>query len=172
MTHLTLRIPRGLWKDLEETVIQQDRQFLSEVARSLGLPVAEVLRKCLGSSGTPQPVLWTSSAEEDEETQCPAWTLHGYLWKPCTRFRLSPTKCCHLHEPIPPTARLASEIKDLPVRTPVRHEDTLYWMGSPGAPLLHEDGSSVTTGTLRYVDFRGTRLLAWAPTEVKDLFPT
>ena len=36
---VTFRIPRGLWRDLEETVIQQDRQFLSEVARQLGLPV-------------------------------------------------------------------------------------------------------------------------------------
>ena len=36
-----LRIPHGLWKDLEDTVIQQDRQFLTEVARNLGLPVKE-----------------------------------------------------------------------------------------------------------------------------------
>jgi hypothetical protein len=170
MTHLTLRIPRGLWKDLEDTVIQQDRQFLTEVARTLGLPVAEVLRKCLGS-GAPQPVLWTSSAEEDKETQCPVWTLHGFLWKPCARIRLSPTKCCPLHEPIPPTARLASEIKDLPIRTPVRYEGTLYWFHK-GSPLLHEDGSIVATGTLRAVDFRGSLLLAWVPSGVKDLFPT
>ena len=171
MTHLTLRIPRGLWKDLEETVIQQDRQFLTEVARTLGLPVAEVLRKCLGSSGTPQPVLWTSSADGDEETQCPVWTLRGFLWKPCARVRLSPTKCCPLHEPIPLNGRLANDIKDLPVRIPVQHEGTLYWFHK-GSPLLHEDGTIVTAGTLRSIDFRGAQILAWVPSEVKDLFPT
>ena len=134
-TELTLRIPRGLWADLQETVIQQDRQFLSEVARSLGLPVAEVLRKCLGT-GAPQvcPILWAPAAfltDNEGSHTCPWWELRGSLWRPCPRMRLSPTLPCQIHErcvPCPLTC-LGSDpaLAALPRLKPAQDKDQLFW---------------------------------------------
>jgi hypothetical protein len=154
---LTLRIPRNLWKDLEETVIQQDRQFLSEVARSLGLPVPEVLRRCLGT-GVPQPmpVLWCLPTSE-EPSCCPWWECHGDgLWRRCPRLRVANTLPCAIHERcVPcPLARLDSDphIRALGWRVPVRHEDVLYWVDPDGAAApFTEDGTVVTDRTFRRI---------------------
>jgi hypothetical protein len=146
-TYETLRIPRGLWADLEETVIQQDRQFLSEIARALGLPVQEVLRRCLGSSGTPQqvPVLWTNPEELAsgvEPLSCPWWERHGDgLWRPCPRVRLSASLPCHIHErsmPCPLT-RLASD----PV---IRGLTAVVPATMPDGELLWYDPTNLVTG--------------------------
>lgn len=148
-TYETLRIPRGLWADLEETVIQQDRQFLSEVARALGLPVQEVLRRCLGTAGAPQqvPVLWTQPDGEDP-VSCPWWERHGDgLWRPCPRVRLAATLPCHIHErSVPcPLTRLASDplIRSLAAVAPASLPDgELVWYDPTGtiAGVFYEDG--------------------------------
>jgi hypothetical protein len=169
---LTLRIPRGLWADLEETVIQQDRQFLSEVARSLGLPVNEVLRKCLGT-GAPQPcpVLWApASFLTDAPHTCPWWEIHnGCLWRPCPRLRLSPSLPCQIHERcVPcPLTRLGSDpdLVGLPRLKPVRDKATnlLYWYDpADRLPLLCEDGRPVTDRRLVTIQFKGKAILTWA----------
>jgi hypothetical protein len=169
-TQITLRLPKGLWADLEETIIQQDRQFLTEVARSLGLPVPEVLRRVLGT-GAPQPlpVLWTPpTATADDPTACPWWECHGALWRRCPRTRLSPTMPCPVHErstPCPFT-RLDSDpvIRALPWRTPVMSRGHLYWIDPTGEALpLTEDGRPDTTCSFRWIHHRGKRILARVP---------
>lgn len=164
MTSLTLRIPKGLWADLEQTVIQQDRQFLSEVARSLGLPVQEVLRRCLGSgTATPIPVLWIPHPHEDseDESKCPWWTATGALWRPCQRLRLAPTLPCIHHECASKEGRLASDpfILGLPKRWPVRFRDQLLWADPEGIePALHEDGRPELEGRFRFTEHQGRRV--------------
>lgn len=175
---LTLRIPRGLWTDLEETVIQQDRQFLSEVARSLGLPVPEVLRKCLGT-GAPQPcpVLWAPAAfmsEDADNHTCPWWELHnGYLWRPCPRLRLSTCLPCQIHERcVPcPLTRLGSdpELACLPRLKPARDISTglLYWYDpADKLPTCGEDGRDVSDRRLITIQFQGRSVLTWAKASV------
>lgn len=157
LQRLTLRIPRGLLADLEETVIQQDRQFLSEVARSLGLSVPEVLRRCLGTGApVPVPVLWAPPATANSEpVACPWWECHGEgLWRPCPRLRLSPTMPCAVHErSVPcPLTKLASdpELKAMPTFDPVLHEGALYWVDPTGVhPPFREDGTIETAGRIK-----------------------
>jgi hypothetical protein len=169
-----MRIPRGLWADLEETVIQQDRQFLSEVARSLGLPVPEVLRKCLGTGGTSTacPVLWAPAAfmipDSDPSPTCPWWECHGSLWRPCPRIRLSPTLPCAIHERcVPcPLTRLGSdpELAALPRMLPASAGGgPLYWYDPAEVlPTLHEDGRLVEGRRLiRITGPRGVSTLTW-----------
>ena len=171
---LTLRIPRGLWADLEETVIQQDRQFLSEVARSLGLPVPEVLRKCLGT-GAPQPcpVLWAPAAFMGEEpaahNTCPWWELHGALWRPCPRLRLSPCLPCQIHERcVPcPLTRLGSDpdMATLPRLKPARDKATglLYWYDpADKLPTCTEDGRPLGDRRLITIQVQSRPILTWA----------
>ena len=157
----TLRIPRGLWADLETCVLQQDRLFLTDVARTLGLPVPEVLRRCLGSGVTQAvPVLW-SDPKTNEPEQCPWWECHGDgLWRRCPRLRLSGTLPCQIHERCTPCplARLHSdpELLDMPFFLPVRHGSQLYWVDPTGEQLpFREDGT--LEATLRFKRIRHVR---------------
>ena len=170
MTSQTLRIPKGLWADLEETVIQQDRRFLTEVAQSLGLPVQEVLRRCLGNgAATPIPVLWFPSVDTTE--QCPWWSLTGALWKPCHRSRMSPTlACCHHVDATPNSKqRMMSDpyVAALPTRWPVRYKGELLWADPAGIePALHEDGRVEKEGRFRFFEHLGKRCAIFIKTEV------
>ena len=149
ITHQTLRIPRGLWADLEETVILQDRQFLSEVARSLGLPVQEVLRKCLGS-GAPQSI---PVVMEEGGSQCPWWAKSEEgCWRRCRRQRASPTTPCHVHAHAVTSTRLRLDndpyLADLPTMLPVIYQGSIYWFG-PNTAVYREDGSVVSDISFR-----------------------
>lgn len=150
---LSLRIPRGLWHDLEESVYQQDRQFLTEVARSLGLPPADVIRRCIGVMGqqTAIPILW-APPQTDSPAACPYWECHGDgLWRRCPRLRLGNTLPCAAHERVTagtPRTALHSDpvIQALPWRTPVRWRDELFWVDPTGdAPPFDEHGFAVPT---------------------------
>jgi hypothetical protein len=134
-----LRMPKGLWADFEETIVQQDRQFLTEVAKSLGLPVPEVLRRVLGL-GAPQAVL----IGHDETAACPYWDQHGEgLWKPCARLRLTETQPCHLHSHPSHLSCLGSDARlaSLPVAVAFQYENTIYWVTD--SDVFREDGISV-----------------------------
>ena len=167
MTSLTLRIPKESFNDLTDTLIQFDRQFLTMVASSLGLPVAEVLRRCLGTgAATPIPVLWIShpypnEEGDEEESKCPWWTATGALWRPCQRLRLAPTLPCIHHECISSTSRLGSDpfILGLPKRWPIRFRDQLLWGDPTGIePALHEDGRPELEGRFRFTQHQGRRV--------------
>jgi len=150
-----MRMPRGLWADLEDTIIQQDRQFLTEVARALGLPVGEVLKRCLGS-GTPQAVL----VGDADAGACPWWSLHGSLWRPCGRQRLSETSPCPVHTRSTAASYLGSDpfIKALPIAKPYRYEGSIYWVASPTS-VFREDGSVEPILRFKRIEFKGAPLL-------------
>jgi hypothetical protein len=147
-----LRMPKGLWADLEETIIQQDRQFLSEVARSLGLPVAEVLKRCLGS-GAPQAVLLGSS-----EDTCPWWSRSAEgLWQPCRRLRLNPTAPCSVHTSTKPSPHccLGSDdrLSTIQEANPLLWDGTVYWSTPEGT--FREDGVRVDL-TFKRIQHQGS----------------
>ena len=149
------KMPKGLWTDFEETIIQQDRQFLTEVARSLSLPVAEVLRRCLGT-GSPQAIL-VGDAETDA---CPWWSRHGDgLWRPCGRCRLTPTTPCHLHIRSQPshTQCLGSDprLATITEARPMSWQGELYWITD--TDTYHEDGRLASV-TFKQIEHRGAQL--------------
>jgi len=138
MTQKMLKMPKGLWTDFEETIIQQDRQFLTEVARGFALPVAEVLRRCLGI-GSPQAIL----VGEDETDSCPWWTKQGDgLWRPCGRRRLTATTPCHLHTRSTPSLQqcLGSEphLSTIEEARPMSWKGEVFWVTD--TDTYHEDG--------------------------------
>jgi hypothetical protein len=196
-TFITLRLPRGILEDLQETVIQQDRQFLTEVGLSMGLSRSEIgamIRMVLGT-GAPQtiPVLWappawdptaTDAATDDTEEEadarpykhfCPWWERHGEgLWRRCPRHRIGPQLPCPIHErSLPcPLTRVYTDpvIQELPLLYPFTHDGRLFWTrDTPGAPCYNEDGTVPTDGTICFVTFRGQRVPSWrAATEATD----
>lgn len=142
-----LRMPRGLWEDLEHTIIQQDRQFLTEVARSLGLSVAEVIRRCMGTAGSPQAALLAP----DTLDPCPWHDLLGDgLWRPCTRQRLRPAGPCQFHEQPGPNSSL--DVGDIGTVYPYRYNGRIYWTADndndndndPDPVVFREDGTMET----------------------------
>lgn len=156
----TLRMPKGLWADLEATVIQQDRAFLTEVARSLGLPVTEVLRKCLGT-GAPHPVAVLIGSPAEDAACCPWWTRSDQgCWKPCSRRRLTPTTACqlHLHAKSGSTTALGSDprLAALPMLSPVQYNGELYWISKD--VTYREDGTIEPTIQFKFIDHRGQRI--------------
>lgn len=192
LTYMTMRLPRSLLQDLEETIIQQDRQFLMEVGLSMGLSRPEVntmIRRVLGT-GAPQtiPVLWApperspgeEDDEEDEETAaardlfCPWWECRGEgLWRRCPRHRIAPHLPCPIHErSVPcPLTRLNTDpfIKDLPHLQPMEVAGRLFWVGPNGSPCYQEDGTIPTDGTIRFVwSSEGERIPVWFPLAVLE----
>jgi hypothetical protein len=153
MTHKMFKMPKGLWTDFEETIIQQDRQFLTEVARGLSLPINEVLRRCLGT-GSPQAIL----VGDVETDACPWWTRHGDgLWRPCNKYRLTVTTPCHLHtqsqssheQCLGSDPRLAS----IKTATPMNWNGEIYW--TTDTDTYHEDGR-LSSIKFKQIDHRGT----------------
>ena len=191
----TLRLPRGILEDLQETVIQQDRQFLTEVGLSMGLTRQEItamIRTVLGT-GAPQaiPVLWAPPAWDPTDTDdtddaearpykhfCPWWERHGEgLWRRCPRHRIGPQLPCPIHErSLPcPLTRLYTDpvIRELPLLHPVTHDGRLYWTrDAPAAPCYNEDGTIPTEGTIHYVTFRGERVASWRPASLQEVCTT
>ena len=168
---LSLRIPRGLWHDLEDSVYQQDRQFLTEVARSLGLPPADVIRRCIGTMGESKvvPLLWAPPTSTAPAT-CPYWECHGDgLWRRCPRIRLSDTLPCAQHERTtagtPHTKHATdAELAAMPWRTPVRYEGDLYWVDPTGiAPPYNEQGFVVDCQFKRIRSPEGSPMWVYLP---------
>lgn len=186
LTYMTLRMPRGLYDDLESTIIELDQRFLQEVCRSLGFTSAETqnaVRRVLGT-GTPHamPVLWTPTSVNPTETSgtssdiCPWWDRVGTggLWRRCPRHRLAPNLPCVMHErAVPcPGMRLESDpfIRDLPTLIPIEREGIRYWVGKEtGSPCYKEDDGSVPTdGAFRYVtdSATGNEILTWFSNDI------
>ena len=184
----TLRIPRGLWADLEQTVIHQDRQFLREVAKTLGLPVNDVIKKCLGTSGAQTQLLvlmgsdlslsLSLSSSDDEESkdseklfQCPWYVNKGSsasrttLWTQCSRVRLTESSACVIHQNAVagPSLCLKHDVakKCLPTMIPVQHKGSVYWWcpTDPTIPVCREDGSSVPSLSFRYIQLNGEQII-------------
>lgn len=145
MSLQTLRLPRGLWEDLEQTIISWDRMYLTEVARELNLPVQEVLRRILGT-GSAQKVAVLMAA--DSLDTCPWYDCLGDgLWRPCARQRMTATGPCQFHERPGSLSKLDVDVLSLGlgVVTPYRYKGRIYWSSEePGSPVFREDGTLET----------------------------
>lgn len=110
------------------------------VARELGIPVAEALKKVLGK-GAPQQVAVLMAADTLEN--CP-WhdRLGDGLWMPCARQRLSETRPCQFHER-PHFLSSLTEAATLKKVHPYRYEGRIYWTikGDADADIFCEDGT-------------------------------
>lgn len=180
LQEIALRIPRGMWEDLEATVIQQDRMFLSEVARSLGLPPGEVIRKCLGTGvSTKMVAVWQNPLDGTTLDACPWWECHGDgLWRRCPRKRLSPSLPCWNHErctPCPLT-RLHTDpyIQALPKMVPIKFRGALYWADPTNRyTTRNEDGSNCIEGSFLFTATRdGMQIVVWKPSSLTASPPT
>jgi hypothetical protein len=159
MTLQMMRVPRYLWSDFEETVIHHDSQFLKEVARSLGLPANEVIRRCLGTGAA--AAILTGDIHTD---RCAWWDRYGgYLWRPCCRVRLTHSTACAVHMHSKPSHIVClgsdSRITSLPIAHPYRWCGRLYWQtNTDPVATFREDGQREPSVSFIHVMFRGQRI--------------
>ena len=164
MTSLTLRMPRGLWEDFEQAVIIQARAWLKEIARELGLPAADLIRICLGTSGVPQTVLIAA----EPQGQCPWFNCLGDgLWRPCQRQRLRPTGPCQFHERPSAQGQTSLSVDGLGLGFvyPYSFKGRIYWTADePNAVVFREDGTVETTFRIAFFSKDGERrpIIVWS----------
>jgi len=158
---MTVRMPYGLWDDFQEALIIQGRAWLKEVARELGLPPADLIRICIGKSGTPQAVLISPEPQE----QCPWFNCLGDgLWQPCQRQRLSPTGPCQFHERPSDKIQSALSVDGLGFVYPYRFNGRIYWTtDEPDATVFREDGTVETAFRIAFFNEDGERkpIIVW-----------
>lgn len=148
---IQIRIPRGLWDDLEQTVIYMDRQIVAAIARELGLNVAETIRRILGT-GSPQLVM--ISAEPLDP--CPWYDLvGGTRWRPCIRQRMGPTRPCQFHERPGPKHALMVDAEEI---EPFIVDDRIYWTSDVKDNITYrEDGTIETEFKILFFNDDGVR---------------
>lgn len=161
----TLRIPRGLWKDLEDTIIESDKKFLEEISRTLGLNKNEVFAHCgYGKGGggerksIPCCILGIEQDDSDEKLRCPWYSKIGHIWEPCIHLRMSESTPCPLHIFTNPSNKYALRnspfIQSLPVVQKIFYNDDLYWVLFNGKQTTHvfrEDGTLDETLKFRWI---------------------
>ena len=187
-TNERMRVPRGLWDDLISATAQQDEQFLTEVARSLGLDPREVKAKCLyvpPPADRPNARIVPTAVVPvllgpPSAGRCPWWECHGDgLWRRCPRARLTKTLPCAIHErctPCPLT-RLDTDpiIRALPTYKPICHKGQLYWYNPADLtePPYCEDGTREPHGRIVFLtDEDGERKPYWSTLGPKQEIPT
>lgn len=162
MTTQSVRMPYGLWDDLQEALIIQGRAWLKEVARELGLPAADLILLCIGKSGVPQAVLIAAEPQE----QCPWFNCLGDgLWYPCQRQRLRPTAPCQFHERPSDQIHCSLSVDGLGFVYPYSFNGKIYWTADePDAAVFREDGTVETAFRIAFFNDDGERkpIIAWS----------
>jgi hypothetical protein len=126
----TRRIPAALLESLQEVCYRQDVQFLQEVSRVIGVPVADLKKRIIGiNTGFPTTVL----VEEGpwwEGTQCVAMEKNGSLWARCGSYADSGNQCWTHRRPM----RLYNDpwFASLPEYKPARIEGRAVWVDKDG----------------------------------------
>jgi hypothetical protein len=142
------RMPVGLLDHIQTICARQDQQFISDVARILGLGAAganDMRRKILGTLGTPT-LLFTESNPWWVGTQCPIMIQSPCdMWVRCGNMCESSGKCLK-HRNSKKRVYTDPIFAEMKTRTPFRHDDELYWVG--------DDGSVLDSSGTREMDFK------------------
>ena len=138
------RIPLGLWDSLQEVCAQNDRRFIKDVARIIGVDASDIRKRVFGVRG-----IQTTVAVEDgpwwSAAQCPVMSKQvGSMWQRCTA-NCSPCGFCWDHRSFRPSDMLKlhtdSYFQTLDKRHPYMYNDEVVWVSE-------KDGSVMIRGEL------------------------
>jgi hypothetical protein len=131
------RMPIGLLDHIQTICARQDQQFISDVARILGLgaPAAnDMRRKILGTMGTPT-LVFTESNPWWVGTQCPIMNQSPCgMWMRCGVMCQASGKCMK-HRNSKKRVYTDPMFAEMESRTPFRHDGELYWVSNDGNVL-------------------------------------
>ena len=142
------RMPIGLLDHIQTVCARQDQQFITDVARILGLSgvaAHDMRRKILGTLGTPT-VVCTETNPWWVDTQCPIMIQSRCgMWTRCGSTCES-TGACWNHRSTKKPVHTDPVFAEMESRTPFRYDGDMYWVSE-------KDGSALDSTGTRQMDF-------------------
>lgn len=91
---LEYKIPRFLWENFESVLLAQSKRYVSELAKRLGVPEKELIKKVLPSSDSISVIIQDTSSEIN---QCKAYIQHDKLTVFCRKPTVYGCEYCAFH---------------------------------------------------------------------------
>ena len=91
---LEYKIPRLLWENMESVLLAQSKRYVAELARRLGVPEKDLLKKVLPSSDSLKVIIQDTQSETNH---CRAYVQQDKLTVLCRRPIAYGCNYCTLH---------------------------------------------------------------------------
>lgn len=91
---LEYKVPRLLWENMESVLLAQSKRYVAELARRLGVPEKDLLKRVLPSSDSLKIVIQDTQSETNH---CRAFLQHDKLTVLCRRPVAYGCHYCTLH---------------------------------------------------------------------------
>jgi hypothetical protein len=88
------KVPRFLWENLESVLLAQSKRYVAELAKRLGVPEKDLIKKVLPSSDSLKVIIQDNQAEC---SQCKAYVQHDKLTVFCRKATAYGSEFCPFH---------------------------------------------------------------------------
>lgn len=88
------KVPRLLWENFESVLLAQSRRYIGELAKRLGVPERELLKKVLPTSDSLKVIIQDTQAESN---QCKAYVQNDKLTVFCRKPIAYGCEYCSFH---------------------------------------------------------------------------
>jgi hypothetical protein len=88
------KVPRFLWENLESVLLAQSKRYVAELAKRLGVPEKDLIKKVLPSADSLKVIIQDNQAEC---SQCKAYVQHDKLTVFCRKATAYGSEFCPFH---------------------------------------------------------------------------
>jgi hypothetical protein len=88
------KVPRLLWENFEAVLLAQSKRYIGELAKRLGVPEKELIKKVLPTSDSLKVIIQDTQAECN---QCKAYVQHDKLTVYCRKATAYGSEYCSFH---------------------------------------------------------------------------
>jgi hypothetical protein len=88
------KVPRLLWENFESVLLAQSKRYIAELAKRLGVPEKDLIKKVLPTSDSLKVVIQDTQAECN---QCKAYIQHDNLTVFCRKVAAYGSEYCAMH---------------------------------------------------------------------------
>lgn len=88
------KVPRLLWENLESVLLAQSKRYISELAKRLGVPERELIKKVLPTSDSLKVIIQDTQSESN---QCKAYVQQDKLTVYCRKASAYGSEYCPFH---------------------------------------------------------------------------
>jgi hypothetical protein len=88
------KVPRLLWENFESVLLAQSKRYITELAKRLGVPEKDLIKKVLPTSDSLKVIIQDTQAECN---QCNAYIQHDKLTVFCRKATAYGSEYCSFH---------------------------------------------------------------------------
>lgn len=88
------KVPRFLWENFESVLLAQSKRYVAELAKRLGVPERELIKRVLPTSDSLKVIIQDTQAEC---SQCKAYVQHDKLTVYCRKATAYGSEFCAFH---------------------------------------------------------------------------